>query len=136
MRGDGGGSRCESIMMFGKRGMDKSGWIQIPIGNVTDVTMREYIESKCRLEEEMYPGEEIEYMFKLWEGALEVKESVVAEWAGEMIQGLFTKVKLTKGMVIGVYKGRRTVEENPYVIFLLKNGGKVKILIFTSQVNV
>ena len=96
MRGDGGGSRCESIMMFGKRGMDKSGWIQIAVGSVLEDTMREYVESRCRLESDVYPGEEVEHMFKLWKGVLEVKESVVAEWAGGMVQGLFTKVKVTK----------------------------------------
>ena len=116
----------ESIMGYLKNTGDRSGWIQVPIGGCMEETKKEYVESRCKLEGNMYPGDEVDFMFRLYDEVLEVRESVVASWSGKGALGLYTKIKLRKGEIIGVYRGRRTTEEGDYVIDVTsKDRGKL-----------
>ena len=104
---------------------DRTKWRQVLPGSAMAKAMIDEVVSKCTVENGLYPGEEVDHMFRLYEGKLEVKVSKVAEWAGGMTLGLYTKQWLLKGEVIGVYKGRLTKCDGAYVLDLtVKPGGQ------------
>ena len=102
---------------------DTSEWKQVIPGTAMAKDMIEEMVSRCTVEGGIYPGEEVEHLFRLYEGMLEVKVSKIAEWAGGMIMGLYTKGWLYKGEVIGVYKGRLTNIDGAYVLDLTMSPG-------------
>ena len=97
-------------------------WESADVGTRMSAEARAKIVAMCKMDGGLYPGEEVRYFFREYEGMLEIKESMVASWAGVRVDGLFARVHLIKGEVIGVYSGRVTETGGAYTVDVASKG--------------